>query len=194
MRTLNLKEHLIALTGKMPQGSPFGIVAEVDSPGELVRVAAELRRTGYRRYDAHAPFPVHGIDRAMGLRGSLVPWMALGGGLTGCVGGLALQIWLHAFHYPLVFSGKPYLSLPAFIPVTFELTILLAAFGTVGGMFIVNLLPMLYHPLFTNERFRRVTTDGFFIVIEARDPHFDPERTRDELAALGTHHIELLEP
>lgn len=194
MRTLTLKEHLLALLGQMPAASPFGIVGQVQTPAELLRVANALRQAGYRRYDMHSPFPIHGMDRAMGLPRSRVPWAVLGAAATGCLAGLALQVWLHVFHYPLIVSGKPMFSLPAFIPIAFELTILFGAFGAILSMFVLNLLPMLYHPVFKHSRFARVTADGFFVVVEARDQRFDPESTRALLASLGVRDITLLEP
>jgi hypothetical protein len=134
------------------------------------------------------------MNRAMGIRGSWVPFVVLGGGLTGGLSALALQYWIHVIEYPLVISGKPFNSLPAFIPVTFELTVLLAAFGAVGGILIFNLLPMLYHPLLKSARFARATADGFFVSIEARDAKFDSAGTRRMLEALGATHVEELEP
>lgn len=177
-----------------PEPGPYGILARFESPAELVRAAAEVRKAGYRRFDTYSPFPIHGISKAMGLNFSLVPFLVLGGGVTGCLGGFVLQTWINVVDYPLVVSDKPYFSLPAFIPVIFELTILLAAFGAVGGMFAVNLLPMLYHPLLKKELFRRVTDDGFFLAIQARDKRFDPVQTRRLLESLGGQNIDLVEP
>jgi len=182
-----------AATAAAP-AAPYGMVAEFAGPTELVQAADALRRAGYRRFDTHSPFPIHGISRAMGIRRSRVPWVVLGGGLTGGSGALLLQWWIHAVDYRLVISGKPYFSLPAFIPVMFELTVLLAAFGAVGGILIFNLLPMLYHPLLRHERFARVTSDGFFVSIEALDPRFDAQRTRQLLESVGGTQITVLEP
>jgi hypothetical protein len=183
-----------ASTTSSSSGRIWGIVAEYDGPSELIQAAEALRRAGYRRFDAHSPFPIHGMNRAIGVRGSLVPWLVLAGGLAGGTSGLLLQYWIHVIDYPLVFSGKPFFSVPAFIPVTFELTILLAALGAMAGILIFNLIPMLYHPLFSHERFTRVTSDGFFVSVEARDPRFEPDGTRRLLESLGGHHIALLEP
>lgn len=178
----------------LPETGPYGLIAEFDSPRALYHAAESLRKAGYRRFDVHSPFPIHGMDRAMGLRRSWVPFFVLGGGLTGCALGLLLQWWINAVDYRLVISAKPFNSLPAFIPVTFELTILLAAFGAVLSMLVLNLLPMLYHPLFKHERFRHATADAFFVSIPARDPKFDPKRTRDLLESLGGRNIDLVEP
>lgn len=193
-RMADLKYVLARLVGNPPREDPFGMVAEFEDPTALLHAAREIRRAGYRHFDAHSPFPIHGIERAMGARGSLVPWVVLGGGATGCLGGLALQVWINVFDYPLVISGKPHFALPAYIPVTFELTVLLAAFGALGGMLLLNLLPMLYHPLFKARRFARATSDGFFISVEARDPKFDVEATRRLLEDCVGRHITVLEP
>ncbi len=191
---MTLREIIAMVVGASPRENPWGIVAEFEGPGQLLAAARALRQAGYRRYDAHTPFPVHGMNEAMGLRPSRVPLVALAGGVTGAALGLAMQWWINAVDYPLVISDKPILSWPAFIPVTFELTILLAAFGAVGSMFLFNFLPMLYHPLLKHERFGRVTDDGFMLSVEARDPRFEPQATRELLASLGGDHITLLEP
>lgn len=180
------------LLGAPPAG-PYGMLARFGSARDLVRAARELHRAGYRRFDAHSPYPVHGLDAAMGSRFSLVPFLVLGGGVTGCLVGLGLQIFVHSFAYPLVISGKPLMSIPAFIPVTFELTILFSAFGAVFGMFLINRLPMHYHPLLKSEQFANVTDDGFFISIESRDRQFDRERTRALLESLGGTGIEVVD-
>jgi ActD protein len=189
-----VRETLALLAGKLPEDSPFGIVGEFTSPGALLKAAGAVRKAGYRRFDTYSPFPIHGMDKAMRLRWEWLPWLVLGGGVTGCIGGFALQIWVHVFEYPLVISGKPHFSLPAFIPVGFETTILLAAFGAVGGMFALNLLPLWYHPLDKHSRFARASDDGFFLSIQARDANFDPDTTRELLESLGAIQTELLEP
>lgn len=178
----------------VPSAELYGMVAQFSSPGELLAAVRKLHEAGYRRFDTHSPFPIHGMERAMGCGRSRVPWLVLGGGLTGGLGGLLLQWWINVVDYPLIISGKPFFSVPAFIPVVFELTILLAAFGAVLGMLALNMLPMLYHPLFRKELFRRVTSDGFCLSVEARDPLFDPDRTRQLLESLGGQHVELVEP
>ena len=171
----------------------FGYLVEFDTPGEVLDAAAKVRDAGYSRWDAHTPFPVHGLDAAMGLKSTILPWLVLGGGLTGCAVGLALQWWTNAFNYPMSISGKPLWSIPANIPVTFELTILLSAFGAFLGMLILNGFPTWYHPVFKSNRFRRVTQDRFFISVEAKDPIFDEGRTEEFLRTLGGRSIERLE-
>jgi ABC-type Fe3+ transport system permease subunit len=171
----------------------WGVLAEFATVEELLAAAEGVRDAGYRRFDAHSPIPVHGIDEAMGIRAARVPLFALGGGITGCAAGLALQWFTNAFDYPLKVSGKPLFALPPAIPVVFELTILLGALGAVVAMLVGNGLPQLYHPLFGSARFRRATTDRFFLSIEASDPRFEPVRTRELLASLGSLHVEEVE-
>jgi hypothetical protein len=190
---MSLRTQLSNLLGGRSADDPFGFVARFDGPGELIEAARGVRQAGYTRFDAHSPFPVHGLDGAMGLCRSPVPWMVMAGGVAGGLGGLGLQVWTAVYAYPVVVSGKPLLSLPAFIPITFEMTILGAAMAAVGSMFAFNLLPMLYHPLLKHESFNRATADGFFISIDSRDRRFDPEATRVLLESIGGQDITLLE-
>ena len=167
-----------------------GYMAEFDTVDAILAAAEKVRDAGYSCWDVHTPFPVHGIDEAMGIRPTVLPWLVLGGGLTGLVGALALQWFCNAFDYPFLISGKPLLSVPAWIPVTFELTILCSALTTVFGMLLLNNLPHLYNPLFKNDRFRRVTDDRFFVVIESVDAVFDERETYNFLGTLGPLSIE----
>jgi len=171
----------------------FGILAEFKTPASILDAAGRAYAEGFRQFDCHTPFPVHGLDRAMGLAASKVPWLVLGGGLTGGSCGLLLQWWTSAVSYPLIIGGKPLFSYQAFVPVTFELTILLASFGAVFGMFALNRLPMFYHPIFRAPTFHRATDDRFFLSIEAKDPRFDVARTRQFLEAIGGENITVLE-
>ena len=170
-----------------------GLLAQYETPSALKAAAAEVRDAGYRRWDAHSPFPVHGMERAMGLRPSVLPWLVLGAGITGGLVALLLQWWTNAIDYPYIISGKPLFSLPANIPVAFEVTVLFAAVTTFAAMFVFNNLPKLYHPTFRSKRFRRVTTDRFFISIEAADPRFDLTETERLLRSAGSVAIERLE-
>lgn len=170
----------------------FGVLAEFTSPEALVNAAREVAEAGYTRWDCHAPFPVHGLDAAMKIRRTFLPWLVLGGGLTGFIVGLGVQLWMNGVDYPLIISGKPLFSVPANIPITFELTVLLSAFGAFFGMLVLNNLPMHSHPLHANERFRRATSDRFFISIEARDPKFSADDTATFLAALGAQSVEVV--
>jgi hypothetical protein len=170
-----------------------GLLAEFDSVDDVVAAARAVRRAGFLRWDVHSPFPIHGIDFAMGIKPTILPWIVLIAGLTGLVGGLLLQWYTNAFNYPYFISGKPLFSLPAFIPVTFELTILFSALTAVFGMLILNRLPRLYNPLFKHERFRRVTNDRFFIYIDATDRKFNLTETTTLLAEAGAVAVERVE-
>ena len=178
------------LKPSLPPGDSFGLVAEFRTPAELYHACEAVRDAGYTRWDAHAPFPVHGLERAMGLKPSKLPWIVLVMALGGAAAGMALQGWVATIAYPLVISGKPFFSWPAFVPVTFELGVLGGALGAVFGMFALNQLPTLYHPLFGSARFERASDDGFFISIESWDPQFDSAKTAELLRGLGATHVE----
>lgn len=163
----------------------YGLLVEFDDAHKLVAGCARVRDAGYRRWDAHTPFPIHGMDAAMGIRGTQLPWLVLAGGATGLGAALLMIWWMNAVDYPLNISGKPLFGLPAAIPVAFELTVLFSAFAACFGMWIMNGLPRLHHPLLRHEGFRRATSDRFFIVIESADPRFEPAATRALLESLG---------
>jgi len=181
----------------------FGVMAEFETPEALLYAAERVHHDGYTRWDCYTPFPVHGLDKAMGMSQTKLPIIVLILGLIGCGAGLFLTIWTMSTSveivpsflrgYPFMISGKPYNSLPAFIPVIFELTILLAAFGAFFGMLLMNGLPRFHHPIFKQERFRRATDDRFFVVIEADDALYDPERTPALLEQLGATAVERIE-
>jgi hypothetical protein len=171
----------------------YGLLAEYETSGELYRACEKVRDAGYGAWDAHTPFPVHGLEKAMGLRPSVVPWIVAVMGFSGAGLGYLMQWWMSAVDYPLIISSKPFNSYPAFVPVIFELGILLGSFGAVFGMLGLNRLPTLYHSLFNSARFSRVTDDRFFISIEARDPKYDPERTRALLESTGALNVEEVE-
>lgn len=171
----------------------WGVLAEFANPAELLHAAQKLNDLGYRKFETWSPFPIHGMDDAMGLTGSKVPWISLGGGLTGLSIGLLLQWWTGAVDYPMVIGGKPYFAWQFALPVTFELSILLAAFGTVFGMFALNMMPRPYHPLDKVPAFKRVTDDKFFLSIEVSDPLFDMDRTQELLKDIGGTGITVVE-
>ena len=181
------------LVNPLPPGPYYGILAEFATPAELYHACERVRDAGFTRWDAHAPFPVHGLAGAMGLGRSPLPWIVLVMGLTGAALGFLLQWWVHVDAYPLVISGKPYNAWPAFVPITFEVAVLFAALGAVLGMLGLNRLPMHYHPLFRSKVFERVTDDAFFISIESWDPRFDSSATGKLLESLGARRVELLE-
>jgi hypothetical protein len=178
------------MSANTPQGALYGLLTEFESPSQLMQAVEKVRDEGFEKWDVHTPFPVHGMDDAMGIRGTQLPFIVLGSGLTGLALATLMQWWMNAVDYKFVISGKPLFGLPANIPVMFELTVLFSAFAAFFGMWILNNLPRWYHPLFTNRRFRRATQDRFFIVIEAADPRFHPDRTREFLASLGGSVVE----
>lgn len=168
----------------------FGLLAEYETPAALYHACEKVRDAGYKVWDAYTPFPVHGLENAMGVGRSFVPWIVLIMGATGASMGFLLQWWTSVLDYPLIISGKPYNSYPAFLPVTFETGIFLGGFGAVLGMMALNKLPQLYHSLFNVPRFSRVTDDRFFIAIESKDPKFDWDETRELLESTGPATIE----
>lgn len=168
----------------------FGLLAEFRDPAALYHAAEGMRRAGYRFYDTHSPFPIHGMNRAMGIGNSKVGFITLGGGLTGLLLGIWLQWWTGAVDYPINISGKPFFAWEPSIPVIFELTVLLSAFGAVTGMLLLNGLPRPYNPLFYSRRFARATDDGFFLHVASVDKRFDSSSTHDLLTELGALHVE----
>jgi hypothetical protein len=175
-----------------PDEGPYGALAEFTTPRDLLHAAGKLRAMGYTRLEAYSPFPVHGLDTVLGHPGSKVPWIVLAGAVVGGLSGLLLQWWTSAVDYPIQIAGKPYFSLPAFVPVIFELTVLLSAFAALFGMLALNGLPRPHHPVFAHPRFARATDDRFFLAIEARDPLFDGDRARRDLAGAGGLAVEVL--
>lgn len=171
----------------------YGLLAEYETPAAIFDACEKVREAGYGAWDAHTPYPVHGLEKAMGLRPSVVPWIVCVMGFSGAALGFLLQWWTSAVDYPLIISGKPFNSYPAFVPVTFELGILLGSFGAVFGMFGLNKLPTYYHSVFNSRRFARCTDDRFFICIEARDPKYDAEKTKSLLESTGAVHVEEVE-
>jgi len=167
-----------------------GILAEYADPARLVAAARSVREAGFKRWDSYSPFPVHGIDGAMGIRSTFLPWLVFGGGVAGCVVALAMQWWIHSVDYPLNISGKPLMSLPAYVPVAFEVIILLSALAAFLGVLALNGLPRFNNPLLAQERFLRATSDRFFICIDARDPLFDAARARAVLHDAGATAVE----
>lgn len=151
----------------------YGVMAEFETPEQLLAAARKAREIGYKHVDAYTPFPIEGLAHAIGFRWTAVPLITLIGGVGGGLTGFGLQYWCSAISYPANIGGRPLNSWPAFIPVTFELTVLGAAIFAVVGMLALNKLPQPYHPVFNVERFGAASTDRFFLLIEARDPKFD---------------------
>ena len=170
----------------------YGLLAEFSNPATLMHAAEDVRERGYTHFDTHSPFPIHGMDRAMGLGNSKVGFFALGGGLTGFALGYWLQWWTGAVDYPLNIGGKPFFAVEPSVPIMFELVILFSAFGAVAGMLALNGLPRPYNPLFYSERFMNATDNGFFLHIAASDKQFDEEETARMLHEIGATHVELI--
>lgn len=172
----------------------YGLGAEFESAAALMHAAEKIRDAGFKKWDVHTPFPVHGMDAAMGLGKSWLSAPVLAGGVTGLFTAVALTCIPSFAIYPMIVHGKPYdwRTLPAFFPIMFELTILFSAFSIVGALLVMSQLPKWYHPVFNWERFKRVTDDGFFLVIEAQDPKFHEEKTRQLLEEIGGSHVTLI--
>jgi molybdopterin-containing oxidoreductase family membrane subunit len=170
----------------------YGLLAEFNGPEELLKAAHRVRRAGYSKWDAHSPFPVHGLERAMGQRRSLVPWFVLVMGLSGAALGMLLQWWVSAVDYPLMISGKPFFSWPAFVPIMFECGVLGGGLGALIGFLLLSRLPEHYHPLFQSTRFEAFSDDKFFISIEALDKRFQREEAERFLMDAGAHRVELI--
>ena len=171
----------------------YGLMAEFDTPDQLIEAAERSTTGGYRYVNAYTPFPVEGLAEAVGFRRSSVPLLTLIGGLLGGIGSFCMQYWMSAVSYPLNIGGRPLNSWPAFIPVTFELTVLGAALFAVLGMLALNKLPMPHHPVFNVPRFARASKDRFFLCIEARDPNFDRVRTAQFLKSLKASDVSEVE-
>jgi hypothetical protein len=167
----------------------WGLLAEFDSPTALVEAAAEVRDAGYRRIDAHTPFPIEELPHALGLGRNWLPLLVLIGGLVGCFGGYFMLWYAMAVDYPLNVGGRPLHSWPLFVPITFELTVLVAALTAVLAMLGLNGLPMPYHPLFNVSRFALATRDRFFLAIESRDRCFDRLETARFLRQVGAREV-----
>ena len=171
----------------------YGYLAEFAVPGDLLDAAEKVRDAGYKNWDCHTPFPLHGLDDAMGVEGTKLPLIVLVGGLTGLSLAALMQWWMNAVDYPFMISGKPFFGVPAAVPVMFELTVLFSALTTFFGMWGLNGLPRHHHPLFNSARFKRATDDRFFISIEASDPRFHVEKTRELLESLNPDALEAVE-
>lgn len=181
-------------TAGNPNAPLFGIAAEVSSASELYHAAEKVRDAGYKRWDVYSPFPIHGMDQAMGAGKSWLSALIFFGGLAGFLFAIILQFYPSSIEYPLIVAGKPvnFYTVPAFFPIMFELTVLISAFTATFGMIILNGLPRWNHPLFNWDTFKKVSNDGFFLAIESKDPKFDREATCAMLEGLGAKHITLV--
>ena len=176
--------------------TPSILLAEFRSAHDVVHAAEKVRDAGYVRWDTHTPFPVHGMDKAMGLKDSRLGWIVIVFAVMGLTGAFVMMHWMNGVDYPTIVGDKPAGApgtLPSMVPILFELTILMSAFGTVLGMFHLNSLPRHHHPVFESDRFRLASDDRFFISIEAADPKFNLERTRKLLSEAHADNVELIE-
>jgi Protein of unknown function (DUF3341) len=171
------------------RSSLYGLMAEFEDPNDLVAGARRANQAGYRCMDAYSPLPIEGLHEALGGHHTKLPLIVLLGGLAGCIGGYALQWWAATVAYPVNIGGRPLHSWPAFIPVTFECTILVAALSAVLGMLALNGLPQPYHPVFNVPRFALASRNRFFLCIEAADPKFNLNETRAFLETLGPREV-----
>ena len=171
----------------------FGVLAQFDTTPAIFHACEKVRDAKYSRWDSHTPFPVHGLEDAMGMTRSRLPFFVFVCGITGASGAMLLQWWTSAVDYPIIIAAKPFFSWQAFIPITFEVMVLFSAGSAVLGMLFLNRLPRWHHPVLKSERFKAASDDKFFISIEANDPQFDPEKTPEFLRSLGASHVELVE-
>jgi len=171
----------------------WGVLAQYENPSTLFHACEKVRDAGYQAWDACTPFPVHGLDKAMGVKNTILPWIVLVVG----IGGSAFMLWFQIYSmgdlYPFIVGGKPLFSMPAFVPVWYEITVLSACLTAFFGNWILNGLPRPHHPAFQSKAFERVTDDKFFIMVEATDAKFDRERTKALLRATGATLVEELE-
>jgi hypothetical protein len=170
-----------------------GVVAEFENPGALLEAAEKIRDAGYKRFEVYSPFPIHGMDDAMGLKQSPLGFIVFAVGSIGCIGALLLQWWTSAVDYPIVYSGKPYFALPAFVPITFELTVILSGFTAMVGMFALNRMPRFFHPMFYSENFcKKASDDGFFAAIFVWDEKFNVREVKQFFKDIGGKNIEVI--
>lgn len=173
----------------LPRSHIYGVMGEFGTPEELIHAVEKIREAGYQRVNAYSPFPVEGLSEALGLKRNMVPPICLLGGLAGGIGGFFFQYWAAAITYPQNIGGRPLNSWPAFIPVTFELTILGAALAAVFGMLALNKLPQPHHPVFNVDRFTHASADRFFVCIESKDPKFHLAESAHLLQELHAQHV-----
>jgi len=172
---------------------PYGLLAEFDNTADVLHAAEKVRQAGFRIWDVYMPFPIHGMDKAMGLKNSKVGWFSFFGGLTGYTTGMLMIWWMNAVDYKLMIGGKPMFSPNAAFPPSYELTILFGAFGAILGMLFLNRLPRLNHPLLKHKRFALASHDKYYVVIETADPKYSETETRKLLEAAGSTRIEMVE-
>ncbi len=176
----------------MSKGKVEGLLAEFSNPAELLAAAERLRDAGYRHFDCHSPFPIHGMDKAMGEKRSILAWIVGPIGFVALISMFLFEGWTSTIAYPIVISGKPFFSYQAYGVAAFAVMVLTSALITFLGMLAINKLPRFHHPVFHSDNFARVTDDGFFVSVEASDAQFDEKKTMDFLKSIGGSNIELL--
>lgn len=167
----------------------YGVMAEFDNPSDLVAAARDVYDAGYRRINGYSPYPIEELSEAIGFTRTSLPLIVFIGGVIGGLGGFFMQYWIEVINYPIIVGGKPYNSWPAFLPITFECTVLVAAFSAVLGMLVLNKLPQPYHPVFNAPNFALATRDRFFLAVEANDPKFDHDTVVQLLKSLGAQDV-----
>jgi hypothetical protein len=167
----------------------FGVMAEFERPDEILAATRRVREAGYRKFNAYTPYPVEGMQEALDFNFTWVSPIVLAGGILGAIAGYALQYYVSTYAYPINVGGRPYNTIPMFVPVVFELTILFAGLAALFGMLALNGLPMPYHPVFNVPRFASASRDRFFLVVESSDPRFDLQGTRQFLSSLGAREV-----
>jgi hypothetical protein len=176
-----------------PQQIIHGLLAEFENPAALLRAAARMRDNGCKKFDCHSPFPIHGMDEAMGLKRSPLGYIVFMVAAVGLAAGVLLEWWTSTVAYPLVISGKPFFSYQAYGPVAFAVMVLTSSFTALIGMLVLNRLPRYFHHLFQAKNFEKITNDGFFISVEKEDPYFDLEITRKILIEAGAKSVEVVQ-
>ncbi len=171
----------------------YGLIAEFDDPDALLDAAKQAYHAGYRKMEGYSPFPIHGLEDALGFPRTKLPWFTLAAGLTGAIGGFYMQYFASVVHYPYDIGGRPYFSWPAFIPITFEMNILFASFTTGLAMLALNGLPRPHHPVMNAKNFERATSDRFFLCIECEDGQYDDTDTRSFMEGLEPQPLEVSE-
>lgn len=196
----NLGAHnYLPIPGPVPRfvtekGNPvYGVLAEFTTPADVYHAAQKVRDQGFTRWDAYSPFPIHGMEEAMGIKRTILPVIMAVGAFSGTFLALLMQWWMGAIDYPTVVQGKPHGAWEPWVPITFEISILLGSFTVLIAMLMLNGLPRWHHPLFASDRFLRVSQDRFAIAIEAADPKFNPHEARRLLESAGASHVELIE-
>jgi hypothetical protein len=176
----------------MSKQNEYGLLAEFDNPYDLLEAAKKMNHEGFKKYDCHSPFPIHGMDDAMGLKRSPLGYIVFIISAGALLGGVALEWWTSAVDYPIVISGKPFFSYQAYGPVAFALMVLVGAFASLLGMLVLNKLPKFFHPLFNSAKFEKTTDNGFFISLSSEDEKFDLKESKTFLEKIGGRNIDVI--